>query len=785
MVPRATSEYKTGKEEEVEEQEEASEENELVYCGLDTCRPSCMQGCAAMGCMTVALSFAGLCTSTLNIYINSQITTLERQFGFSSSVSGILLSCNDLGYLLTTLLASYLTRRVHIPRALSLSTLLFGLSGLLCAVPFFATRGDLPPTPQLLPSLAVSPNSPTQGLGDPAVNVSKILSSAPGTSLYLCLASHDNVTSGQLTNGTACPGGPAPARGSAVSERGKDMAVTLIALGMVLQGFGKSPRQPFIGTYVDDNVPKTRTTLYIGIITTVSMFGPVFAYAMGGLFNRFYVTLEATGMSMIDPRWIGAWWLGFLLFGTLGVLAAIPTLFFPKQLRPQPHLRLLERNQRLAAARHGRSLYDLQAFARTMLRLFRTPVYMLTAVGTCIFFFGISGTMSFHPKYLETQFQIPVWKANTLIGFVCAVAAAAGTLLGGVVTSRLKLSPVACLKLMVALTAATSVLASVGFVLGCEQPAISKGSWSSSSLSHARGIDPSQLSLPGGRRESRTLPEACSSSCSCDPARFFPVCGRDGVTYFSPCHAGCTKAVGLGYGSCSCIKSTSDNSSQQIASSSSSSTSASRNGSVPAASEPSSPPSGTPEARAGLCDSLCGRLYPYVFLSFCYTLTSSFVIMPAFYVILRSVSELDKPLAIGLSAFLTNLFGWFLGPIVHGRVVDSCCLLWGPACGRPGSCRLYNLALFRYRHHLMFVGAHVGAFVAFGLALLITVCGRGTFDLQLKDCEAAVVATPEVEGEKLVTRNGFAAEERETTGTEEESRLDGSLPNGEEHEDKI
>ena len=36
----------------------------------------------------------------------------------------------------------------------------------------------------------------------------------------------------------------------------------------------------------------------------------------------------------------------------------------------------------------------------------------------------------------------------------------------------------------------------------------------------------------------------CNTNCSCSIARINPVCGGDKLTYFSPCHAGCSKVIG-------------------------------------------------------------------------------------------------------------------------------------------------------------------------------------------------------------------------------------------------
>ena len=44
----------------------------------------------------------------------------------------------------------------------------------------------------------------------------------------------------------------------------KKMAFSLIAIGMVLQGIGKSPRYPFVTLYIDDTVEKRETGFYMG-----------------------------------------------------------------------------------------------------------------------------------------------------------------------------------------------------------------------------------------------------------------------------------------------------------------------------------------------------------------------------------------------------------------------------------------------------------------------------------------------------------------------------------------
>lgn len=45
---------------------------------------------------------------------------------------------------------------------------------------------------------------------------------------------------------------------------------------------------------------------------------------------------------------------------------------------------------------------------------------------------------------------------------------------------------------------------------------------------------------------------ACNSDCFCSASDWDPVCGEDGITYVSPCLAGCTSSAGTGKNTVSC-----------------------------------------------------------------------------------------------------------------------------------------------------------------------------------------------------------------------------------------
>ncbi|XP_025102615.1 solute carrier organic anion transporter family member 2A1-like isoform X2 [Pomacea canaliculata] len=566
-------------------------------------------------------AISGLMTSTLSSYVNGQVTTIERHFGFSSEQTGIIMAANDIGFLVIVLFVSHIATRVHIPRFMGFATVLFGISGILCALPQFLFGAPSPSDDIVMGNVSKAASA-----GASQTFQGQMCDTFNTTKLSACLQPSTSTNTGVDTSSISNR-----ARANAMS------ALVIIVLGMVLQGVAKAPRHPLITTFVDNNIDKTKTGFYMGIILTFGVMGPAAAFALGGVFTRMYVTLEETNIGPRHPKWIGAWWLGYITFGGAACLFSLPLFCFPRSFKrdnPQEKRKTDTTNHFYEFA-----VKYMKGFLAAMHRLVKNPVYMTQVISSCFFTFAVAGTQRFAPKYIENQFSYPAWRANMSMAVVMLSSACVGTFIGGFLSRRFKMGPLASLKFASVFQMASCAGTGLQMAFTCQQPSLYN------SPGPLATIDESQA--------------GCFDGCTCDDMDYFPVCGADGRTYFSPCHAGCLEHLGGTYQNCTCI--------------------------------------GGGTATAGVCDYSCPMFYPFMIGLACQALFGTFAIVPTLIVTIRCVEDKDKGLALGFLSFMTSVTGWMLGPVLYGKVVDDICIQWDNTCEGRGYCRLYDNSVFRWK----------------------------------------------------------------------------------------
>ncbi|XP_071105324.1 solute carrier organic anion transporter family member 2B1-like [Haliotis cracherodii] len=564
--------------------------------------PSCMQRCGKVGSFTISVGLASLCLQTITAYVASQITTLEKVLNIDSTTSGILLSCNDIGYLSTVLFTSHLLRKSHIPRVLGISTLVYALSGVLSGLCHFMDPSSLP-----------------RSIGMTG-NVTNATDAGDGEK-YLC-----SQTGWESRQNDTCEGGSAGPVG--VEKR---WALWFLALTLVVQGLAKSPRTPLSSDYIDNNVTdRRRTGLFLGGLVSITMFGPMLAFSLGGVFSQIPVDLSPTSLTPQDPRWLGAWWLGFIVFGGVSVVTAVPLFFFPKKMKGR-HIVLSDDDK-------TQSFCDkVKDFPLSLFRVVSQPVYTLNNLSMTCTTIATVGLFSFGPKYLETVFNIPSWKSNLLIGVIVSITIIFGTFLGGFIAMHFKLDRSGCIKVVIGTFFLATLVECLNFQFGCDNQTVS--------------------GLRRGNQERVGFDDGLNT-CDCLNVRFLPVCSGN-VTFFSPCHAGCRNQTATTYGGCLSA--------------------------------------GGGSVSPSFCESGCPYLYPYVASTAVYALAGSTAVIPIYLVLIRSVAEKDKSMAVGLFSFSFSVFAFIPGPIVYGKIIDTTCIIWNYACGKRGSCALHDLVDLRMK----------------------------------------------------------------------------------------
>lgn len=75
--------------------------------------------------------------------------------------------------------------------------------------------------------------------------------------------------------------------------------------------------------------------LRLAVIFTIMSMGAFVGYGLSAFSLAFHtdfykIDVDELGYDDKDPRWIGAWWLGYLVYAGMFILLGIPFFFFPK-----------------------------------------------------------------------------------------------------------------------------------------------------------------------------------------------------------------------------------------------------------------------------------------------------------------------------------------------------------------------------------------------------------------------------------------------------------------------
>ncbi|CDQ69565.1 unnamed protein product [Oncorhynchus mykiss] len=129
------------------------------------------------------------------------------------------------------------------------------------------------------------------------------------------------------------------------------------------------------------------------------------------------------GLERGDPRWVGAWWLGFVVAASFLFLTSLPYLFFPQQM---PKEEATGNAKEPRAEEEKKPLPDLvqeltlkqflKSFPRIALRTLRNPVYLLVVLAQVHLAAMIAGLATFMAKFIERQFTQTASFSNMMIG---------------------------------------------------------------------------------------------------------------------------------------------------------------------------------------------------------------------------------------------------------------------------------------------------------------------------------------------------------------------------------
>ncbi|KAK9505169.1 hypothetical protein O3M35_009279 [Rhynocoris fuscipes] len=640
-----------------------------------------MQRLANPTVFMVVYGLLGTIQAMSYIYIVSTLTTIERRFGIPSKTTGMMLSGNEISQILLSLFLSYTGGQRNRPVWLAWGVSFSAISCFILALPHFI----------------YGPGEKALSLTQEYIDIHGINQTSLDLKERMGLCSEDSTPKNCDEN-----------------EYSK-LPPILIFISQFVLGIGTTLYYSLGQTYIDDNTKRTKTPMILGLTLALRTVGPSVGFVIGFLCLSIYVDPWATPLiKRTDPRWIGAWWLGWLFLGTIMLVFSVLLAMFPKQLKhtqkntkkeienspTKPNTNEIKSNGNIKEkltidVPEKKGPPSLKEFPAALKRLLKNKLLVVNIFSGAFYILGASGFITYVNKYIEVQFEKSAASASVIVGPAILMAMVLGFIISGFVISKFKPTPKYLL--------GWNVVVGVVFVL-CEIAYMF--------------ISCEDQNLVGFNKLTKTVDfnNICNAQCGCENLKYAPVCLVDrGITFFSACHAGChtTTKTNLThiYSNCSCIPD--DNVLVMGLENKTNIYKYTTYGG---------------ELAEGPCQTPCGNNFLYfMILSGVMQVLGSSGKIGNILVNYRAVKREDKAFSQGLALLIVSLFAFIPGPILFGIIIDSTCLIWDNNCGQKGNCWLYDKTAFRIN-----INAYGALFISIGVILDAIVCYLGR-DLNLYD----------------------------------------------------
>lgn len=653
-------------------------------CGICGIYPRWLRDRATPKNFIAVYGLLGTVQAMAFIYIVVTLTTLEKRFKIPSRTTGLILSGNEISQILSLIL-TYYGGSGHRPRWIAIGVGLSALSCLVLALPHFLYgpgRDALALTKEYLDQTLLNATTVPQDLA-------------------------------------ICPRVIKPDRCD--EEALLDVSILprlLVFLSQFILGIGTTLYYGLGQTYLDDNTKKKNTPMLLGFTFALRTIGPAIGFLLGyGCLSLYIDPSLHPVITKKDPRWLGAWWLGWIILGATMGMFSILIAMFPRNLPAEKNialdtarkdgsiplkLHLTVQEQYMNPMEPRKSLETeyiptMREFPKAMKRLLTNWLLTFNNLSGVFYVLGASAYITFLAKYLEVQYSTSAAGGTVIAGPISLVGMVLGFLLSGLIISKFKPGPRPLLAWNV-FVGICFVAGQVLFIfLGCSDIGF-------------EGLNLETMQM--------NLTFSCNADCNCNGVKYSPVCHvASKTTFFSACHAGCRTIINdKEFGDCSCLPLLSTPNFESHFGYTTDDVSRDQSIYVN-----DSHVMNFDIVGAGPCTKDCSGPYLLFMILTCIiqTLACSGKIGNVL-VNYRSVEKKDKSFAQGITLMTISLFALIPGPIIYGAIIDSTCLIWEESCGTRGNCWFHHGKNFRYLVNITSAG-----FSMVGVLFDVAVCYLG------------------------------------------------------------